>query len=254
MFTVEERDRVRHAILKMAHADPRVVAGAMIGSLALGAGDSWSDLDLGFGLVDGSSPSDVLAQWTSRLEREFGAVHLFDLPSLSTIYRVFLFPGCLEVDVSMTPASEFGAHGPKFKVLFGRAVERPQTVRPPAEHLFGLGVHHAVRARFCVARGRFWQAQYWIGEVRNLALSLACRRRGLEVRQGRGYDELPAEILATFEETLVRSMNPGELLRALGHVVGGLLREATEAAELASKVEGHLSQLASPRFVGRLSD
>ena len=37
MFTVEERDRVRDTILKMARADPRVVAGAMIGSLALGA-------------------------------------------------------------------------------------------------------------------------------------------------------------------------------------------------------------------------
>lgn len=159
MFTVEERNRVRDTILKMARADPRVVAGAMIGSLALGPGDPWSDLDLGFGLADGTSPGDVLAQWTPRLEREFGAVHLFDSPSLSTIYRVFLFPGCLQVDVSMTPASEFGARGPKFKVLFGRAVEQPHTARPPAEHLFGLGVHHAVRARFCVARGRFWQAQ-----------------------------------------------------------------------------------------------
>lgn len=249
MFSIEERDRVRDTILAMARADSRVVAGALIGSLALGPGDPWSDLDLGFGLADGVPPCDVLAEWTPRLEREFGAVHLFDLPSLSTVYRVFLLPGCLQVDVSMAPASEFGARGPKFKVLFGPAVERPQPERPPAEYLFGLGVHHAVRARFCVARGRFWQAQYWIAEVRNEALSLACRRRGLEVRQGRGYDELPAEVLAPFEETLVRSLDPEELLRALGNAVDVLLREADKARDLATKVEGHLRHLTSPSFL-----
>ncbi|HKV45891.1 MAG TPA: hypothetical protein VJT32_14640 [bacterium] len=105
-----------------------------------------------------------------------------------------------------------------------------------------------------MARGRFWQAQYWIGEVRNEALSLACRRHGLEVRQGRGYDELPAKILDAFEDTLVQSVNPEELLRSLGRAVEGLLREAAEAAELASRVEGHLRHLASPSFVGRPND
>ena len=104
MFTIEGRDRVRDTILKIARADPRVAAGAMIGSFALSQGDRWSDLDLGFGLADGASPGDILAQWTLELEREFDAVHFFDLPSLSTIYRIFLFPGCLQVDVSMTPA------------------------------------------------------------------------------------------------------------------------------------------------------
>ena len=112
-----------------------------------------------------------------------------------------------------------------------------------------MGVHHAVRARFCVARGRFWQAQYWIAEVRNEALSLACLRRGLEVRQGRGYDELPAEALAPFAETLVRSLDPKELLRALGHAVDALLREADRARDLATKVEGHLRHLMSPSFL-----
>jgi hypothetical protein len=124
MFSVEERDRVRDGILEIARADTRIVAGAMIGSLAAGGGDRWSDLDLGFGLADGVSPAEVLADWTPRLEREHGAVHLFDLPSLSSLYRVFLLPGNLQVDLSFTPASDFGARGPKFKVLFGSALER----------------------------------------------------------------------------------------------------------------------------------
>lgn len=185
MFTAEERDRVRDRILAIAREDSRVVAGAMIGSLAEGKGDRWSDLGLGFGLVDGVSLAEVLADWTETLDREFDSVHLFDLPYLS-IYRVFLFPGYLQVDVSVTPASEFGALGPQFRLLFGSAVERPQAEPLSAQDIFGPGVHHAVRARFCVERGRLWQAQYWISGVRDQALSLACLRQGVDPSHGGG--------------------------------------------------------------------
>lgn len=229
----------------MARADPRVVAGASIGSLATGKGDRWSDLDLGFGLAEGVSPADVLADWTPRLERERDAVHLFDVSSLSSLYRVFLFPGNLQVDLSLTPASEFGARGPKFKVLFGSALERaPGWEAPPsAQHLFGLGAHHAIRARFCIERGRLWQAEYWTSAVRDQAFALACRRRGLNVWYGRGYDELPADVLD--ESSLVRSVQKEELLRALARAIDALLREADEARDVASRVDRGLRQLAS---------
>jgi hypothetical protein len=243
MFTVEERDRVRDRILAIAQADPRVVAGAMIGSLAQGSGDRWSDLDLGFGVADGVPLAEVLDDWTETLERELDAVHLFDLPRLSSIYRVFLFSGCLQVDLSFTPASEFGALGPRFRVLFGQAVERSHLEPPTARYLFGLGAHHAVRARICVERGRLWQAAYWISELRDLALSLACRRRGLEAVEGRGYEQLPAEVLNRSEDALVRSVDREELLRALESATDGLLAEADEVRELAAKVEAQLREL-----------
>lgn len=249
MFTVEQRDHVQHAVLTMARADPRVVAGALIGSLASGANDPWADLDLGFGVVEGTAPRDVLEDWTPRLEREFGAVRLFDLPSRSSIYRVFLLPGCLQMDVSVTPAADFGARGPKFRLLFGRAAEVAWPEAPSAEELFGVGVHHALRARYCVARGRLWQAQYWIAGLRDQALTLACRQRGLEVRQGRGYDALPSEVLAPFADTLVRVVTPEEVLRALAAGVDGLLRAADPVRDLASRVEGQLRCLASPAFL-----
>ena len=243
MFTVEERDRVRDRILAIARKDSRVVAGAMIGSLAQGSGDRWSDLDLGFGVADGVPLSEVLDGWTETLERELDAAHLFDLPRLSSIYRVFLFPGCLQVDLSFTPASEFGALGPRFKVLFGQAVERSRLEPPTARYLFGMAAHHAVRARICVERGRLWQAEYWISELRHLALSLACRRRGLDAVEGRGYEQLPAEVLNRFEDWLVRSVEREELLRALESATDGLLAEADEVRELAAKVEAQLREL-----------
>jgi len=39
MFTVEERDRVRNRLVQMSRADPRLVAGALVGSTAGGQGD-----------------------------------------------------------------------------------------------------------------------------------------------------------------------------------------------------------------------
>jgi hypothetical protein len=245
MFTAAERDGVRDRVLAMAHEDPRIVAGALIGSVAGGGGDRWSDLDLGFAVAEAASRDDVLADWTATLERELRAVHLFDLPFLSSLYRVFLFPGNLQVDLSFTPESEFGALGPRFELLFGTAIERPHPQPPPARDVFGLGVHHTVRARICVERGRRWQAQYWIAAVRDQALSLACLRRGLDGRYGRGYDELPADVLDRFEPTLVRSTARDELCRALASAIEELLHEADDVRDLASQVEGQLRELAS---------
>ena len=42
-------------MLALAERDDRVVAAAVIGSLALGEGDDWSDLDFTFGLADDAS-------------------------------------------------------------------------------------------------------------------------------------------------------------------------------------------------------
>src|SRR5512144_2062302 len=122
MFSIEYRNRVRDHVLQMAASDGRVLAGAVVGSLALGNGDRWSDLDLTFAVADQFSIFDVLEAWTLKLIEEFDAAHLFDLPSGPSIYRVFLLPGCLQFDLSFTPASKFGPRGPKFKLLFGRAV------------------------------------------------------------------------------------------------------------------------------------
>ena len=187
--------------------------------------------------------SEVLADWTREFAAEFDAVHLFDLPAAASIYRVFLLPGCLQVDLSFTPASAFGARGPKFELLFGDAVDLPQASPTSANELFGLGVHHAVRARFCIERSRWWQAEYWISGVRDQALALACRRRGLAVAHGRGFDDLPPDVLAQFDDALVRSLEPEELRRALTRAVSGLLRESADASDVAPRVEAQLREL-----------
>jgi hypothetical protein len=243
LFTVEERERVRDRVLRLAASDERVVAGAVVGSLAQSDGDRWSDLDLTFAVADGVPLTDVLGDWTRALVDELGAVHLFDLPSGASIYRVFLLPGCLQLDLSFTPASAFGAAGPKFRLLFGEAVEKPHAEPPDPHELFGYAVHHALRARFCIERGRYWQAEYWISGVRDQALSLACRSRGLPSAHGRGADALPADVREGFADGLVLSLERDELLRALGSAIAGLLREAGDVRELAAQVEPELRAL-----------
>ena len=243
MFSIKDRNLIQDYVLQLAASDARVVAGAVVGSLALGDGDRWSDLDLTFAVGDEFSIFAVLQDWTRDIVTEFNAALLFDLPSGASIYRVFLLPGCLQFDLSFTPASSFGATGPKFRLLFGSAVEKPYTQQPPAAELFGYAVHHVLRARFCIERGRYWQAAHWIGNARDLALSLACRRRGLPALHGRGLDDLPAEVHNAFIDTFVASLEPDELLRALGRVINGLLGEADETRELATKVEPGLREL-----------
>ncbi len=209
MFSVSDRNRIRDAVLQLATADPRVVAGAIVGSLAHGNGDRWSDLDLTFAVQDDVPVADVLEDWSRNLAAELEAAHLFDLPSGPSLYRVFLLPGCLQLDLSFTPASKFGAAGPEFKLLFGPAVERPHAQPPPARELFGYAVHHVLRARFCIERGRYWQAEYWISGTRDHVLSLACRRRGLPASHGRGFDDLPPEVTAGFQGALVDGAGSG---------------------------------------------
>jgi hypothetical protein len=243
MFSIKDRERVRDRVLELASSDARVVAGAVVGSLALNDGDRWSDLDLTFAVADTWPILDVLEDWTRSVVNDFNGVRLFDLTSGATIYRVLLLPGCLQFDLSFTPASEFGAVGPKFRMLFGSAVEKPHARPPSAHELFGYAVHHAVRARICIERGRFWQAEYWVSGVRDHALSLACRRRGLPARDGRGFDELPVDVGDAFRDALVCSLNRDELLRALGTTITGLLREADDVQELVAKIAPQLQEL-----------
>jgi hypothetical protein len=222
LFSVEERDRAQAFVLALAEDDDRVVESRIVGSLAVTGGDRFSDLDLTFSVADGVPVAAVLEDWTRRIEEELGATQLFDLPAGPRIYRVFLLPGCLQMDVSFAAAADF---------------DGPILGPPDADELFGYGVHHALRARFSIERNRMWLAEYWVSAVRDYGLSLACLRLGLPARHGRGFDDLPADVLARFDGSLVRSLDRAELLRALRVGVDALLREGRDLPELRSLAE-----------------
>ena len=70
MFSVRDRDRIRDYVLQLATSDARIVAGAVVGSLAHDEGDRWSDLDLTFAVADNIPIFDVLEDWTRKLVEE----------------------------------------------------------------------------------------------------------------------------------------------------------------------------------------
>jgi hypothetical protein len=232
VFTVEQRDALRERLLRLAAEDERVVAGATVGSLALGGGDRFSDLDLTFAIADHVPVRDVLDDWTRTLADELDAVHLVDLERGSTTYRVFLLPDELQCDLSMTPASQFRPAGPRFRLLFGETASGEPDVgtAPAAADIFGWGVIYALHARACIERGRVWQAEHYVGAVRDHALSLVCLRQGLPAVQARGYDDLSAETLAGFENTHVGAAEPMALRAALAACVLALMHEGVEAS------------------------
>ena len=258
MFTVEQRDGLRARMLQVARDDDRVVAGAAVGSLAVGKGDRFSDLDLTFGIAAGVPIAEVLDDWTHILTDDLDAVRLADLEVGPTIYRVFLLPDALQFDLSVTPAPEFRPAGPKFQLLFGEtaANEPDDPQRPPgglhratpavAEDIFGWGVIYALHARACIERGRVWQAEHYVGAVRDHALALACLERGLVAVQARGYDDLPAETLARFDGTHVVSLEREMLRTALAASTRALLDEGAGAeVQQADIIGARLAELHS---------
>jgi len=246
LFSVEDRDRARDRVLELAVADQRVVGGAVVGSLATAKLRSRSDHRSPASSASERLLRDVLADWTRTIVAELDAVRLFDVSAAGAVYRVFVLPGCLQLDLSFAPAASFGALGPKFRLLFGSAVEKPFPPPPSARELFGFAVHHALRARFCIERGRYWHAEYWLSGLRDNALHLACVRRGLRAVYGRGFDDLPADVRASFAGALVRSLDRDELLRALDSAIDALLLEIAAVDELqapAAKVAPRLREL-----------
>lgn len=239
MFSVAQRDALRERVLRLGQEDPAVVAGAVVGSLAAGTADEFSDLDLTFAVATPASVAWVLDAWTTQLVSEDEAVRLVDLARGATMYRVFLLPECLQLDLSMSPASHFRPLGPRFSLVFGQVAASPPEnpsvgslfIDTPAlpEDVFGWGVIYALHARACIERGRLWQAEHYVSAVRDHTLSLACLRMGITAVQARGYDDLPGTLLSRLEPTLVGTLEPGRLRQALAAAVDMLLSEGMEA-------------------------
>jgi hypothetical protein len=243
LFTPEERTEVRERLLEHARCDSRISAAAIIGSAVTGAEDRWSDVDLTFGVIE--PVAEVLADWSGWVEGELGALHYWDLPWASTTYRVFLLPSCLQVDLSFTPAEEFGARGPAWRTVYGETVERPHTPPPSTRTLIGMGWLSVKDARFALERGRLWQAEYFVSSARDHGLTLACVRLGEKASYARGIDRLPRAVSEPFKPGLVASLEPDELRRALEAVAAAFLHELREVdPELAVRLEGPLGELA----------
>jgi hypothetical protein len=225
VFTVEERDQARRWLLDRARSDRRIVAAAVVGSDAAGRVDRWSDLDLTFAVADEASLEEVLSDWTRAVDEGLDAPDLFDVHVGPTVYRVFLLPGNLQVDLSFTPAARFGPLGPEFRLLFGSAVE--DRVREPMSRLaetprqrFGLCILYLLRTRLYLERENLPQAEQYL-------------RWAIELFD-EGAPRFPA-----------RPDRPA-LLQAVREGLSRLLRDPGEATDLAERLKPQLRELTRP--------
>jgi hypothetical protein len=216
---------IRSKLLERAETDRHISSAAITGSGAADSEDQWSDIDLAFALADGVELTTALSDWTAYMYHEHLAIHHLDVPSGAWLYRVFLLPGTLQVDLAFVPAAEFRPLASTFKLIFGTANEPKHSPPPSAGSLIGLGWLYAVHARSCIARARLWQAEYMVNGVRNQALALACTRHDLPAVHGRGIDRLPPHVTAQFSGALVRRLDTTELARAFCVVLDGFLAE-----------------------------
>lgn len=230
--------------MSAAEADPRITGVALVGSAARDREDRWSDIDLALCLDEDADRDEVVRDWTDRLYRDHQVVHHLDVRSGAALFRVFLLPDTLQVDLSFWPPAAFGATGPAFRLLSGTAADVPRSRPPDALDLVGMGWLHALHARSSIARGRVWQAEHMVSGLRDQVLALACLRHGLPAVQGRGLDDLPAEVTAPLDATLVRATDPAELVRAFGATVEAFLAEVGLVdADLASRIAGAVREL-----------
>lgn len=244
VFSVEERERLRSALVAAAQADPRVVGAALTGSAATSSEDKWSDIDLALRLAVDADEMEVLADWTKRMYDDCDAVHHLDVWRGETRFRVFLLANALQVDIAFWSWNRFSATGPAFLLLFGTANELPIPGTPTAAELIGTGWLYALHARSSIARGRLWQAEYMVSAMRDQILTLASLRYGLPVTHGRGFDDLPKEVTNPLADTLVRSLDPAELTRSFSVATELLISEAHRAdSALAHRITPVLRQM-----------
>jgi hypothetical protein len=246
MFTPEDRNHLRDILIAAARADARITGAALTGSAALEAEDRWSDIDLALGVAADADLAGLVADWTERMYRDHGAVHHVDINLGNVLFRVFLLANTLQVDIAFWPEAEFGAVAPTFRLLFGKANERPMLPPPPATALIGMGWLYALHARSSIERGRVWQAEYMISGVRDHVLALACVRHGQPAVHARGIDSLPPESTEAVSGALVRSLDDAELRRAFDVATEALITEIERAdAGLAKRLAAPLRELAS---------
>ncbi|HEX2236317.1 MAG TPA: nucleotidyltransferase domain-containing protein [Actinomycetota bacterium] len=222
VFTPAERRQMVDRVAHLLYADTRVEGVVLVGSMA-GRPDRWSDIDLAVVLADGLDGSRVARDWVRRLYEELPVAHHFETEFGPTLVRGFMLESSLEIDLAFDPVSSFAAWEPA-RLLFDRAgrvqdamaAEGDWSPAPPDwAGESGFAWHDVLHASTAIRRRRPWQALWYLQRVRGRALALAQQRRGLYADFFDYVDDLPQDELHPWSETLVTSLEPSALSRAL---------------------------------------
>lgn len=214
MFTPADREKLRDELIETARADADVVGAAIVGSVAAGRQDAWSDIDLALQVRGDADPPAVADRWTAAFYASHGAAHHVDVFARGVLYRVFLLASSLQVDVSFWPEDRFQATGPAFSVIFGSPRPPAEPARHDAAQTVGMAWLYALHSRSAVVRGRTWQAVMMLDHLRDQVLTLACLRLGFNAYDGREADLLPRSLLDAHARARATTTAREELTRS----------------------------------------
>lgn len=193
MFTVDERDGIRTALVERANQDPAITGAALVGSAARDAEDGWSDIDLVLQLGPDADESGVVREWSEYLSRLSPVADTFDMFAGGIRYRVYLLESSLQIDLSFWPYDQFRATEAPFRLLFGTPGTPTQPGYPDLDRTIGMGWLYVLHARSAAARDKLWQATMMLDELRGTIVTLMCIRSDLPYWHGRGVDQLSSD-------------------------------------------------------------
>lgn len=239
MYTPEERQAVLDRLLAELAKDARIAGVLIVGSGAVGFKDALSDLDIVVVVTDEDGVKTTWSEWRERIAGLFPTVGYFESIRGPNIFlHGFLLANFLEIDISFQHFNDLVARRAHWRVAFDRS-DRIETIlrtswdnrRPPdpqetyLKYLSSIWYYVSVVTK-CVQRGQVWRAIYELETIRTRAVELAGLRLGVEAQDYHDADRLPPEVLTTFEAALVRTVEPGEVRRALRAAVACFFREA----------------------------
>jgi predicted nucleotidyltransferase len=248
LFTPEEREETTKQVSGLLRDDRRVDGIIVVGSLASRA-DRWSDIDLEIVVADNADLATVATEWVNRLYEVLPVLHHFETAFGDTLVRGFLLENLLEVDLAFTLRARFEVWGPA-RLVFDRwgrveailgAPVKPSPKPPSWRSEAGFAWHDVLHACTAVRRGRLWQALWYLQRIRNRTLGLAQERHGFYADFFDHADDLPIGELRPLEDTLVASLDPESLLRAIEVATRAFLVELRRGEPaLCDRLEGPL--------------
>lgn len=244
MYSKEYRNKVQSSIITFAKEDVRITDCAIVGSESIGKNDEWSDIDLTFGVSMETEIPKILLDWNELMTKNFEANVLFDLAFRESIYRVYLLPNALQVDLSFTPTKQFGAITEKFKLIFGEEKNRDSKPVPKPKTIFGYAVLYALKTRCSIEREKFWQAHYYLEKFKENIMTLKCLSENLNPFDGRDYDKLSDSFLIQIQSSLIGSLSRHNLNKSLKILTIILINEIKNNSELNYKFENELKHIA----------
>jgi predicted nucleotidyltransferase len=238
-FTPADRQQILDHLLADFATDARIVGVLVVGSGAVGFDDEHSDIDLAVVAASAAEVEPVASAWEQRI-RECWTVrgHFSNTREPNLILHGFLLDNFLEIDIGFQHPDNLIARRERWLVAWDRTGQLADQMRTSwanrrASDRQGILQHHLdgswyyiTHVTVGVQRGQLWRALSDLDMLRAYAVELTGLRLGIETEHFRDVHQLPPDVLAELNTTLVTRLEPAEITRALRATAAFFFREA----------------------------